>query len=256
MATVTRVMNIIYSMWLRDMLKFWRSKSRIIGALSAPLTFMVFLGPGLSSGFRFQGGGAVDISFFAPGFISMSVLFAALFSGASIIFERELGILKEILITPASRLFVALGKVSGGVTIAMIQGVMMLIIATFIGVRYTSLAGVAIGIIVMFTMGAGFVGLGITLASKFENHEGFQMIMSFLTMPLVMLSGAFFPISDLPIWLKSLVYINPLTYGVEALRWCLLGNSTIPMLLSITIMTLFAVITLGAAGRSFGKMRI
>lgn len=256
MTTTKKAVDIVCSMWLRDMLKFWRSKSRIIGALSTPLTFMVFLGPGLSAGFRFQEGGAVDISFFAPGFISMSVLFAALFSGVSIIWERELGILKEILITPASRFFVALGKAVGGVTIAMIQGILILIIATFIGVKYISFIGVAASVIIMFLSGIGFVGLGIALASKFESHEGFQMIMSFLTMPLVMLSGAFFPISDLPVWLKILVYINPLTYGVEALRWCLLGNSTIPISLSIIVITLFAVIMLGVAGKFFGKMRI
>ena len=250
------VINIIYTMWIRDMLKFWRSKSRIIGALSTPLTFMVFLGPGLISGFRFREGGDIDISFFAPGFIGMSVLFASLFSGVSVIWERELGILKDILISPASRFLIALGKAFGGVTIAMIQGILIMIIAVFIGVSYVSFVGVLAGIVVMFLSGIGFIGLGIALASKIDNHEGFQMIMSFLTMPLVMLSGGFFPISDLPVWLKSLVYINPLTYGVEALRWSLLGSSTIPILLSVTVLIVFAIITLGIAGKLFGKMRI
>jgi len=256
MVMVKKAISIVYSMWLRDMLKFWRSKSRIIGALSTPLTFMLFLGPGLSSGFQFRGGNVVDISFFAPGFISMSVLFASLFSGVSIIWERELGILKGILIAPVSRLLIVLGKAMGGVTIAMIQGILILIIAIFIGVNYVSFIGVLASIAVMFLLGIGFIGLGIALASKFESQEGFQMIMSFLTMPLVMLSGAFFPITGLPVLLKYLVYVNPLTYGVESFRWCLLGSSTIPISLSITVITLFAVIMLGVAGKLFGKISV
>lgn len=255
MVMVKKAINTVYTLWLREMLRFWRSKSRIIGALSTPLTFMVFLGPGLSSGFQFRGGGYVDISFFAPGFISMSVLFASLFSGVSIIWEREFGILKEILIAPVSRFFVVLGKAAGGVTIAMIQGILIMIIAIFIGVNYISFIGVLASIAVMSLSGIGFIGFGIALASKIESHEGFQMIMSFLTMPLVLLSGAFFPISNLPVWLKGLVYVNPLTYGVEALRWCLLGSSTIPISLSITVITLFAVIMLGVAGKLF-EMRV
>ncbi len=253
---VKKAINTIYTMWLRDMLKFWRSKSRIIGALSTPLTFMVFLGPGISSGFQFRGGSDVDISFFAPGFIGMSVLFASIFSGVSIIWEREFGILKEILISPVSRIFVVLGKAVGGVTIAIIQGILILIFAKFIGVNYVSFIGVLAAIVVMFLSGIGFIGLGIALASKIESHEGFQMIMSFFTMPLVLLSGAFFPISDLPVFLKGLVYVNPLTYGIEALRWYLLGSSTIPISLSITVTTFFAVIMLGIGGKLFGKMSV
>lgn len=250
------LINTVYAMWLREMIKFWRSKSRIIGALSTPLTFMFFLAPGLISGFQFREGGNIDLSFFAPGFIGMSVLFASLFSGVSIIWERELGILKGILISPVNRFFVSLGKAVGGVTIAIIQGTLVLIIAMFIGVKYVSPSGVLASIAIMFLSGIGFNGLGIALASKIESHEGFQMIMGFLTMPLVLLSGAFFPISDLPGWLKSLVYLNPLTYGVEAPRWCLSGSSTIPISLSITVITLFSVAMLGIAGKLFGKMRV
>jgi ABC-2 type transport system permease protein len=237
------------------MLRFWRSKSRIIGALSTPLTFMMFLAPGLSSGFQFRGGGNVDISFFAPGFIGMSVLFASLFGGGAIIWERESGIIKEVLVAPVSRFFIALGKAVGGVTIAIIQGLTILIFAKLIGVNFVSIAGVIASIAVMFLLGLGFNALGIALASKIESQEGFQMIMSFLTMPLVLLSGAFFPISDLPVWLKWLVYLNPLTYGVEALRWCLLGSCTIPFSLCIAVVTLFALVMLGIGGRLFGNLR-
>jgi ABC-2 type transport system permease protein len=255
-AMIRRAINTVYAMWLGEMLRFWRSKSRIIGALSTPLTFMVFLAPGLSSGFQFRGGGDVDISFFAPGFIGMSVLFASLFGGGSVLWERESGILKEFLIAPVSRFFIALGKAVGGVTIATIQGIMVLIFALLIGVDYVSGIGVLAGIGVMILSGIGFIGLGIALASRIESPEGFQMIMGFLTMPLVLLSGAFFPISDLPGWLKGLVYVNPLTYGVEALRWCLLGYSTIPIAVSVGIITLFAGAMLGVGGKFFGDIKL
>ncbi len=253
---VKKAINTVYTMWLREMLRFWRSKSRIIGALATPLFFLVILGTGFSSSFQLQGGGIFNKSYLAPGLIGMSVLFSSLMGGVSIIWDREFGFLKEILIAPVSRFFVALGKAVGGVTTAMIQGILIMVIAWLIGVKYVSIPGVLGSILIMFVMGIGFIGLGIALASRIESHEGFQMVMSFLTMPLVLLSGAFFPISNLPAWLKAFVYANPLTYGVEALRFFLLGSSTIPVSLSITVLMLFAFAMTALGGKMFGKMRV
>lgn len=253
--TLDRAAQTVYTMWLREMIRFSRSKSRIIGALATPLFFLVILGTGFSSAFQVRGGGTFDKSYLAPGLIGMSVLFASLMGGVSIIWDREFGFLKEILIAPVSRFFVSLGKAIGGVTTAMIQGILILIIARLIGIHYVSFWGVLAGIAVMFISGIGFIGLGIAIASKIESHEGFQMVMSFLTMPLVLLSGAFFPISNLPAWLKTLVYLNPLTYGVEALRYFLLGNSTIPIWQSIIVLVIFSMAMIALGGKLFGKMR-
>ena len=253
--TLDRAVQTVYTMWLREMIRFSRSKSRIIGALATPLFFLVILGTGFSSAFQVKGGGTFDKSYLAPGLIGMSVLFASLMGGVSIIWDREFGFLKEILIAPVSRFFVSLGKAIGGVTTAMIQGILILIIARLIGIHYVSFWGVLAGIAVMFISGIGFIGLGIAIASKIESHEGFQMVMSFLTMPLVLLSGAFFPISNLPAWLKILVYLNPLTYGVEALRYFLLGNSTIPIWQSIIVLVIFSMAMIALGGKLFGKMR-
>jgi len=253
---VKKAINTVYTMWLREMLRFWRSKSRIIGALATPLFFLIILGTGFSSSFQLQGGGTFNKSYLAPGLIGMTVLFSSLMGGVSIIWDREFGFLKEILIAPVSRFFVALGKAVGGVTTAMIQGILIMVIAWLIGVKYVSIPGVLGSIVIMFVMGIGFIGLGIALASRIESHEGFQMVMSFLTMPLVLLSGAFFPISNLPAWLKVFVYANPLTYGVEALRFFLLGSSTIPVSLSITVLVLFAFAMTALGGKMFGKMRV
>ena len=253
---VRKALNTVYTMWLREMLRFSRSSSRIVGSLSTPIFFLIILGSGFSSGLQVRGGGTLDKSFLAPGLIGMAILFSSLFGGVSIIWDREFGFLKEILIAPVNRFFVSLGKAIGGVTTSMIQGTLILIIAWFIGVRYVSFAGVLASIGVMFMIGIGFIGLGIALASKIDSHEGFQMVMSFLTMPLVLLSGAFFPISNLPAWLNALIYANPLTYGVEALRWRLFGESTVPISLSLVVITLFAILMIALGGRLFGKMRV
>ncbi len=253
---VKKAINTVYTMWLREMLRFWRSKSRIIGSLATPLFFLIILGTGFSSSFQLQGGGTFNKSYLAPGLIGMTVLFSSLMGGVSIIWDREFGFLKEILIAPVSRFFIALGKAVGGVTTAMIQGILIMIIAWLIGVEYVSILGVLGSIIVMFVMGIGFIGLGIALASRIESHEGFQMVMSFLTMPLVLLSGAFFPISNLPSWLKAFVYANPLTYGVEALRFFLFGASVISISLSLIVLLLFAFAMIALGGKLFGKMRV
>src|SRR3970282_2268483 len=183
---VKKAINTVYTMWLREMLRFWRSKSRIIGALATPLFFLIILGTGFSSSFQLQGGGTFNKSYLAPGLIGMAVLFSSLMGGVSIIWDREFGFLKEILIAPVSRFYVALGKAVGGVTTSIIQGILIMVIAWLTGIKFVSLPGVVASIAVMFIMGIGFIGLGIALASRIESHEGFQMVMSFLTMPLVL----------------------------------------------------------------------
>ncbi|MCZ7357596.1 MAG: ABC transporter permease [Candidatus Methanoperedens sp.] len=253
---VRKAFNTVYTMWLREMLRFWRSKSRIIGSLATPFFFLVILGAGFSSSFQLPGGSKFDKSYLAPGLIGMAILFSSLMGGVSIIWDREFGFLKEILIAPVSRFYVSLGKAVGGVTTSMIQGILILVIAWLIGIEYKSFIGVLISIPIMFISGIGFIGLGIALASKIDSHEGFQMVMSFLTMPLVLLSPAFFPISNLPPWLKVLVYANPLTYGIEALRWSLLGKPAIPIAWSITVLILFALAMVGLGGKMFERMRV
>ncbi len=253
---VNRAVQTVYTMWLREMLRFWRSKSRIIGSLATPLFFLVFLGAGFSSSFQVKGGQPFDPSYLAPGLIGMAVLFSSIMGGVSIIWDREFGFLKEILIAPVSRFFVALGKAVGGVTTSIIQGILIMIMAWLMGIEYQSFSGVIAAVIIMFISGIGFIGLGIAVASKIDSHEGFQMVMSFLTMPLVLLSGAFFPISNLPPWMAPLVYGNPLTYGVEALRYFLLGNSIIPISRSIAILLAFALAMTLLGGKLFGKMKV
>lgn len=252
---VSTAIGTVYTLWLREMLRFRRSKSRIVGSLATPLFFLVILGTAFNSSFQMRSGGQTDVGFLAPGIIGMSILFSSLTVGVSIIWDREFGFLKEILIAPVPRFFVALGKAVGGVTTAMIQGTLIMLIAFVIGVEYQSYLGMAASMVVMFLIGLGFIGLGIALASQIESHEGFQMIMTFITMPVLLLSGAFFRIGDLPSWLKTLVYLDPLTYGIMALRYVLIGETEIPITICLTVLILFAAITIGLGGYMFGRAK-
>ncbi len=248
-------LNTVYTMWLREMLRFKRSKSRIIGSLATPMFFLIILGTAFNSSFEMRSGGQTNIGFLAPGIIGMTILYSSLIGGVSIIWDREFGFLKEILIAPVPRFFVALGKALGGVTTSMIQGTLIMLIAFAIGVEFQSYLGMAASVGVMLLIGLGFIGLGIALASQVESHEGFQMIMTFITMPVLLLSGAFFRISDLPSWLKTLVYLDPLTYGIMALRYTLMGETEIPIHICIAVIFLFAATTIGLGGYMFQKAK-
>lgn len=248
-----RAIQTVYTLWLREMLRYGRSKSRIIGSLASPLFFLILLGNAFKSSLQFRVGGDYTLDFMAPGIIAMSILFSSIAGGVSIIWDREFGFLKEILIAPVNRFFVALGKAVGGVTTAMIQGTLILIIAGLIGVKYHSLLGILLSVIVMFFIGLGFIGLGIALASKIESFEGFNLVMNFITLPVFFLSGALFPITKLPTWLKTLIYFNPLTYGVDALRAILLEKSEIPLYVDISVIVGFAIFTIAIGGWLFNK---
>jgi ABC-2 type transport system permease protein len=244
-------LNTVFTLWLREMLRYKRSRSRIIGSLATPLFFLLIMGSALGSTMTLRTGRYID--YMAPGIIGMSILFASLLGGVSIIWDREFGFLKEILVAPVNRFYTALGKATGGVTTAMIQGTMIMIISGFLGINYVSVWGQLFSIVIMFIIGLGFIGLGITLASRIESHEGFQMIMTFITFPTLMASTAFYPLDDLPAWLSIPVYLNPFTYGIEALRWSLLGTSSIPMSRSLPVILVFAIVMITLGSWSFDR---
>ncbi|MDW7732185.1 MAG: ABC transporter permease [Methanolobus sp.] len=245
-AEAKQCLNTIYTLWLREMLRYKRSRSRIVGSLATPLFFLIIMGSALGSAMTLRSGRYID--YMAPGIIGMSILFSSLMGGVSIIWDREFGFLKEILVAPVSRIFTALGKATGGVTAAMIQGTLLIVISGHIGVNYTSVSGQLFCILIMFIMGLGFIGLGMALASRIDSHEGFQMVMTFLTLPMLMASTAFYPMENLPSWLSIPVRLNPLTYGIEAMRWALLGVSEVPVMRSLIIIIVFssAMIILGS----------
>ncbi len=210
-------MSTIYILWLRQVKKYFRAKSRIIGALGQPLLFLVVFGFGFKPIYQ-QAGAGDYIQFLAPGIIMMSVLFTAVFSGIDLIWDRQFGFLKETMVAPVSRLEIMLGKTLGGATVAAFQGLIVFVLSILIGFRPENLLMLPLAAIFVFLTAILFTSLGIAIASKIEDMQGFQLIMNFLVMPVFFLSGALFPLQNLPKALAVVTRLDPLTYGVDGIR--------------------------------------
>jgi ABC-2 type transport system permease protein len=239
----------IYILWLRDLKRYWYDKPRIFASLGQPILFLFVLGTALSP--NFSGPGGIRFSeFIFPGIISMTVLFTSIFSAVSIVWDREFGFLKEVLVAPVSRWAIVVGKAFGGSTVAVLQGCLMLLLAPLVGVKLTP-AIVLMSIIVMFLIAVAITGLGIMIAARMKEMEGFQMIVNFIIMPIFFLSGALFPLDRLPQWLSILTRIDPLTYGVDLLRHVMLGIGAIPSALSLVVILAFSVFMFAVAVMEF-----
>jgi ABC-2 type transport system permease protein len=249
-------MDIVYTIWLRNMKRYLRSKSRIVGSLGMPVFFLLVLGFGLNSVVSLPGMGQGYIGFIIPGIISMSVLFTSVFSGIQIIWDKQFGFLKETLVAPVSRLEIMLGQTFGGATTAVIQGLIILVLSLFIGLNITSITGFLVAFVFMLLIGLSFTAFGIAIASRMEDMHGFQLIMNFVIFPIFGLSGALFPIDGLPSWLKFLTMLDPLTYGVEGIRYGLLGTSQINPFFSFVVLTGFTVIMVILGAYLFRKINV
>lgn len=236
------MIEVIYVLWLRQLKHYWRSKARLLGSLGQPLLFMVAFGFGFGPMYTKASGGANYMDFLAPGIISMSILFTAVFSGLEVIWDRQFGFLKETLVAPISRTEIMLGKTFGGATIAMIQGLIVLCLTYLLGFRVSSLSSLALGIVFMFLIAIFFTGLGLTIASMMKDMQGFQLIMNFLIMPIFFLSGALFPLENLPSAIYFISRIDPLTYGVDGMRGALAGMSVFGIYNDFAIMVTLSVI--------------
>jgi ABC-2 type transport system permease protein len=236
------LIEVIYVLWLRQLKHYWRSKARLLGSLGQPLLFMVAFGFGFGPMYTKASGGANYMDFLAPGIISMSILFTAVFSGLEVIWDRQFGFLKETLVAPISRTEIMLGKTFGGATIAMIQGLIVLCLTYLLGFRVSSLSSLALGIVFMFLIAIFFTGLGLTIASMMKDMQGFQLIMNFLIMPIFFLSGALFPLENLPSAIYFISRIDPLTYGVDGMRGALAGMSVFGIYNDFAIMVTLSVI--------------
>lgn len=239
------MINDVYTVWLREMKRFIRARSRIISSLALPFFWLIFIGVGFGSSFQLPGMQYID--FLAPGILGMIILFTSIFSGISVMWDRQFGFLKEVLVAPVSRTSIVLGKTLGGATVAVINAVIMLIIATAIGVIAFSI-GSFISIIFMIMAALCFVSIGLIIASQMKSMEGFQMIMSFIIMPIFFLSGALFPIQNTPGWMQAISHADPLSYGVDGIRGSLTGTSIYPLWVDFAALAgfAFALIMLGA----------
>jgi ABC-2 type transport system permease protein len=221
-----------YTIWYRDVLRFLRDRARILASLGQPLLFLFVFGTGLAPAMSATTGGALDFrQFMFPGILAMTVLFTGIFSAVSIVWDREFGFLKEVMVAPVSRTAIALGKVAGGATVAMFQGMVVLLLAPIVGVKLTLAEVVAI-IGLMLLLATVMTSFGILIAARQKTMEGVQMMMQFLLMPMFFLSGAFFPLRGVPLWLAWLSRVDPVTYGVDALRQAALSRTAPPALLA------------------------
>ncbi|HEY3382771.1 MAG TPA: ABC transporter permease [Vicinamibacterales bacterium] len=242
-----------YTLWLREVVRFCRQRSRIVGALGSPLVFWFLIGSGLNR--SFQGGPAMPLQggyleYFYPGTLALILLFTAIFSTISIVEDRQEGFLQGVLVAPVPRTAIVLGKILGSTTLALGQGVIFLALAPLAHVTI-HLADVPALVGVMFLVSFGLSGLGFLVAWWLDSTQGFHAIMNIFLIPLWILSGALFPASGAAAWVRWLMFANPLTYGVSALRRMFydqpLGAEP-SLAVSMGVVTLFAVVMLGAGG--------
>ncbi len=233
----------IYVLWLREMKRFLRAKSRVVGSLAMPLFFLAFLGLGFNRmaipGIK----GDVDyIHFLVPGIVGMTMLFTSMFAGISVLWDREFGFLKEIMVAPVNRVSIVLGRIAGGTTTAVIQGLLILTISVIMGFKIAGIIPLSLSISLMFLISSTFIGLGLIFASRMRDIHGFSLIMNFVIFPLFFLSGALYPLNNLPVWLKYISYIDPLTYGVDGLRGVLIGDSLFSVVFDFILLISFSVV--------------
>jgi len=248
-------MKIVYILWLRQIKRFIRSKSRIVGSVVQPLMFLLALGFGFGPVFAKAGQGNY-IQFLASGIIAMSVLFTSVFSGMEIIWDRQFGFLKETLVAPVSRFQIMLGRTLGGATVAFFQGTIVFFISLIAGFRPTSGMGILLGFISMAMMAVIFTAVGIAIASKMDDPHGFQMIMNFMVQPLFFLSGALFPLDGLPKALGSVIRINPLTYAVDGMRGAFTGVTHFGLGMDMIVLTVVMISFLSLGAYLFSKIQI
>ncbi|HEX6506796.1 MAG TPA: ABC transporter permease [Chloroflexota bacterium] len=223
----------VYIIWYRDVLRYWRDRWRVGASLAQPLLYLIIFGTGLSSSLRgvgsFGAGGSVMSyqQFIYPGIMSMAILFTTIFGAMSIVWDREFGFLKEVLVAPINRSAVAIGKTLGSTTQAMIQGLILLVLAPFVGVKLTPLLVIEL-IPLAFMLAFALSALGVAVGSGIRSIQGFQVVMNFLMLPMFFLSGALFPLTRLPGWMTVLTRLDPAAYGVDPLRRVVLTGSGVP----------------------------
>lgn len=245
----------IYTLWLREVKKYFRSKARIVGSLGQPLLFLIALGFGLGPVFQKAGEGNY-IQFLVPGIIAMSILFTAIFSGISVIWDRQFGFLKETLVAPVPRWQIMLGRTLGGATVSVMQGIIVFFLSFIAGFRLSNFSVIPLVLVFMFLIALLFTALGLSIASLLEDMQGFHLIMNFLVMPIFFLSGALFPLEGLPNFLKVIVRLNPLAYGVDGIRWCLGANTAFGIMPDFLILSSSVAILIALGGYLFSKIKI
>lgn len=241
----------IYIIWLRDMKINWRDRGNLIGALVRSILWLVVLGLGLRAGFK-SVGGVTFSQYIFPGIITMTILFAAVQSAISIVWEREFGFLRELLVAPIPRTSITIGKTLSGATWAMIQGIVVLAFAPIVGVSMTPVSIIK-SLLIMLLIAVSLSGIGIIIASRIKSFQGFGVIVNLIIMPMFFLSSAIFPLPWLPDWLKTIIMMNPLTYAIDLLRATTISLYDFPLYIDLGITISLGIILIILANVFFIK---
>lgn len=248
-------MSVLYILWLRQIKRYLRSRTRIVASLGQPLLFLLALGFGLGPIFQRAGQGNY-LQFLAPGVVGMSILFTAIFSGIELIWDRQLGFLKETLVAPVPRLLIMLGRTLGGATVAVMQGLIVLVICLVVGFRVVNYAMLPLALLLMALIAMMFTALGTAIASVLSDFQGFQLVMNFLVMPIFFLSGALFPLANVPRAIGLIAHVDPLSYGVDGLRHTLLGAGYFSLSFDLVILTAISLGLVGIGAYLFSRIQL
>ena len=264
MSSIAKVLLPVVTIWWREIIRFLRQRSRLTSAIAQPLVFWLLLGGGLNASFR-PSGLPVEtdyITYFYPGVLALVLLFTAIFSTIAVVQDRREGFLQGVLIAPVSRWSVVFGQACGGTTLALVQGALFLVLSPIIGMPL-GFASILSAVGVMVLLSFGLTSLGLAIAWRMDSTQGFHAVMNLILIPIWLLSGAFFPVAGVSPLLEWVMKVNPVTYGVAALRRCLYlndpsGAGEIPQLtLSLVVTGLFCVLMyFGAAHTAYRRVNI
>jgi ABC-2 type transport system permease protein len=242
-------------LWLREVKRYLRSRTQIFASLGQPLLYLLVLGFGLGPVFQKSGQGSY-LQFVAPGVIGMGILFTSIFSGIGLLWDRQFGFLKETLVAPVPRLQIMAGRTLGGATIAMIQGTLVLTVCLIAGFRPQHGGGLPLALVFMALIAIVFSALGTAIGSTLRDMQGFQLIMNFLVMPIFFLSGALFPLANLPAALAFATRLDPLSYGIDGLRAAFIGVSHFSVVTNVSVLAVVASCFLVLGAYSFSKIQV
>jgi ABC-2 type transport system permease protein len=248
-------MEVMYILWLRQLRRYWRSRSRVLGAFGQPILLLLALGYGLGSVYKRAGQGDY-LQFLVPGIIVQTVLLSGMFWGAIILMDKRFGFLSELLVAPVSRVKILVGSAIGGATTCFLQGCLVLILATLLGFRPHDWLGIAIAFGMLAVMTVALACFGAGIASMIEDFQGFQGIMNFLVFPLFFLSSALYPLTTAPGWLRFIGNINPISYMVDALRQTMTGQKHFGLEKDLIVITITLVIAVAFAVNRFNRVEV
>lgn len=248
-------MYAVYMLWQRQIIKFWRSKSRVIGTVLQPLLYLLALGYGLGSIFQ-RGGGGNYLNFLVAGVMAQTLLFSAFFWGMNILFDKRFGFLKETAVAPITRFQLLIGNVLGGATISLMQSLVVFLIAVILGFRPVSLWQVPLALASMAMLSTALSAFSAGIAARMEDMQGFQAVNNFLAFPMLLFSGVLYPLNGAPSWLQFIGKINPISYAVDGARGALTGLSHFGLGLDFAVVGVITIVGIVFATYQFNKLTV